>query len=278
MKQPITAAPDARRTLLSRVNRRELIVGLLLFGSMLLLYAQVWNFGYCILDDSATSPTTVTSSKDSRGPESTGSFTTVHDANWIPLTWISLMLDSDLYGGRAGGYHLTNALLHAANAVLLLLALSRATGSLFRSGFVAAFFALHPLHVESVAWIAEAERRVEHFLWTALAVVLRPLRDRSEPLEPGGLVALPGREPGLETDAGDAAVRLFAVGLLAAAPGRLPRRFLHRANGRQRLEEKTGRRSPNVSRRFPGGIALPGDWSAKKFRSSPSPRFFAESL
>ena len=155
MKQPINPAPDARRTLLSRVNRHELIVGLLLFGSMLLLYAQVWNFGYCILDDSAAYVTD--NGYVQQGLTRAGvdwSFTTVHDANWIPLTWISLMLDSDLYGGRTGGYHLTNALLHAANAVLLLLALSRATGSLFRSGFVAALFALHPLHVESVAWIA----------------------------------------------------------------------------------------------------------------------------
>ena len=99
------------------------------------------------------------------------SFTTVHDANWIPLTWISLMLDTDVYGVRPGGYHVTNALLHAVNTVLLLLALTRATGNLLRSGFVAALFALHPLHVESVAWIAERKDVLSIFfgllsLWT----------------------------------------------------------------------------------------------------------------
>jgi tetratricopeptide (TPR) repeat protein len=148
-------APGAPRALLSSANRRELVVALLLFGSTLLVYAQVWNFGYCVLDDSAyvTDNGYVQQGLTRAGVE--WSFTTVHDANWIPLTWISLMLDSDLYGVRPGGYHFTNALLHAANAVLLLLAWSRATGSLFRSGFVAGLFALHPLHVESVAWIAE---------------------------------------------------------------------------------------------------------------------------
>ncbi len=83
------------------------------------------------------------------------SFTSFYDANWIPLTWLSLMLDVDLYSGRASGYHITNTLLHAACAVLLFWALARATGRELRSAFVAALFALHPLHVESVAWIAE---------------------------------------------------------------------------------------------------------------------------
>lgn len=76
-------------------------------------------------------------------------------ANWIPLTFLSLMLDADVYGDWAGGYHLTNLLLHAANSVLLyftLVSLSRASAKSF---VVAAIFAVHPLHVESVAWISE---------------------------------------------------------------------------------------------------------------------------
>ena len=77
-------------------------------------------------------------------------------ANWHPLTWLSLMLDCQLYGPRwAGGFHLTNMLLHAANSVLLLLVLCRMTGDIWPSALVAAVFAVHPLHVESVAWIAE---------------------------------------------------------------------------------------------------------------------------
>jgi protein O-mannosyl-transferase len=82
-------------------------------------------------------------------------FTTGHASNWHPLTWLSLMLDSQLYGMKAGGYHATNLLFHVANTLLLFLLLRRMTGAQWRSAFVAALFALHPLHVESVAWVAE---------------------------------------------------------------------------------------------------------------------------
>jgi len=84
------------------------------------------------------------------------SFTRYHSANWHPLTWLSHAADVSLYGlGRPWGHHLTNILLHAANTVLLLVVLRRLTGRLWPSAVVAGLFALHPLHVESVAWIAE---------------------------------------------------------------------------------------------------------------------------
>src|SRR5208282_1419154 len=76
-------------------------------------------------------------------------------SNWYPLTWFSRMLDFEMYGKNAWGHHLTNVLLHAANGVLLFLVLKRMTGALWRSLIVAALFALHPLRVESVAWISE---------------------------------------------------------------------------------------------------------------------------
>jgi protein O-mannosyl-transferase len=82
-------------------------------------------------------------------------FTHYHTGNWIPLTWISHMLDCQLYGLNPIGHHLTNVLLHAATVVLLFLVLQRMTGALGASAFVAALFAVHPLRVESVAWIAE---------------------------------------------------------------------------------------------------------------------------
>jgi protein O-mannosyl-transferase len=82
-------------------------------------------------------------------------FTTVSSANWHPLTWLSLMLDVTLSGKGAFGPHLTNLLLHIANTVLLFVLLRQLTAATWRSAFVAALFALHPLHVESVAWIAE---------------------------------------------------------------------------------------------------------------------------
>jgi tetratricopeptide (TPR) repeat protein len=82
-------------------------------------------------------------------------FTHVVCVNWHPLTIMSHMLDCQLYGLKAGGHHLTNVLLHTASVILLFLALRRMTGALWRSAFVAAVFAIHPLRVESVAWVAE---------------------------------------------------------------------------------------------------------------------------
>ncbi|MGD9106842.1 MAG: tetratricopeptide repeat protein, partial [Desulfobacterales bacterium] len=82
-------------------------------------------------------------------------FTTDHDANWFPLTWLSHMLDCELYGLNPLGHHWTNLLLHMANTILLFLVLNLMTETLWRSAFVAFLFALHPLHVESVAWISE---------------------------------------------------------------------------------------------------------------------------
>jgi tetratricopeptide (TPR) repeat protein len=82
-------------------------------------------------------------------------FGATHAANWHPLTWLSHMLDVSLFGLDPGPHHAVNVLLHAANAAILMLALSRLTGSTWRSAAVAALFAVHPLHVESVAWISE---------------------------------------------------------------------------------------------------------------------------
>ena len=82
-------------------------------------------------------------------------FTTAQAANWHPLTWLSLMLDVNLFGKSAAGFHFTNLALHALNAGLLFWLLWRMTGARWRSAGVAAFFAWHPVHVESVAWVAE---------------------------------------------------------------------------------------------------------------------------
>ncbi|MGP8200846.1 MAG: tetratricopeptide repeat protein [Limisphaerales bacterium] len=78
-----------------------------------------------------------------------------HASNWHPLTWLSHMLDCQLYGLHPGGHHLTNVFLHTATVIVLFLVLRRMTGALWRSAFVAAVFAIHPLRVESVAWVAE---------------------------------------------------------------------------------------------------------------------------
>ena len=82
-------------------------------------------------------------------------FTTGYDSNWFPVTWLSHILDFCVYGLHAGGHHFTNVLLHTANVLLLFGWLRRATGAMWSSALVAALFAWHPLHVESVAWVSE---------------------------------------------------------------------------------------------------------------------------
>src|SRR5256886_7375176 len=90
-------------------------------------------------------------------------FTTFHEGNWHPLTWIAHMIDSQLFGTIAGGHLLVNALIHAANTLLLFWFLFRTTHARWSSALVAALFALHPLHVESVAWASERKDTLSTF-------------------------------------------------------------------------------------------------------------------
>ena len=92
-------------------------------------------------------------------------FTTGHEANWHPLTWMSHMLDIQLFGLKPQWHHLTNLLFHIANTLLLFFVLHRMTKAPWKSAFVAALFALHPLHVESVAWVAERKDVLSTFFW-----------------------------------------------------------------------------------------------------------------
>ena len=104
-------------------------------------------------------------------------FTTNESANWHPVTWLSHMLDVQLFGLDAGRHHLTSLLLHILNVVLLFLLLNRMTGALWRCALAAALFAIHPLHVESVAWIAERKDVLSTLLWLlTLAAWLRYVR------------------------------------------------------------------------------------------------------
>ena len=91
--------------------------------------------------------------------------TSTEASNWHPVTWMSHMLDVQLFGRNAARHHLTSVLIHAANVLLLFLMLSRMTGALWRPAFVAALFAIHPLHVESVAWIAERKDVLSTLFW-----------------------------------------------------------------------------------------------------------------
>ena len=92
-------------------------------------------------------------------------FSNTDSANWHPVTWLSHMLDYQLYGGMPWGHHLTSVLIHALNTVLLFVVMLRMTGALWRSLFVALLFGLHPLRVESVAWVSERKDVLSSLFW-----------------------------------------------------------------------------------------------------------------
>src|SRR5206468_9125402 len=113
-------------------------------------------------------------------------FTTGHASNWHPLTWLSHMLDCQVFGQHAGAQHVTNAGFHLVNTVLLLLLFRSLTGALWRSALVAALFALHPLHVESVAWISERKDVLSTlFFLLTVWVYSKYVRQREAPVEDG---------------------------------------------------------------------------------------------
>jgi hypothetical protein len=137
-------------------RRSCLGTGLLLTLATIFAYHAVFDYPFIDYDD----PGYVFANDQVRGGLTAEglrwALTTGQQSNWHPLTWWSHMLDVEIFGlERPGGHHAVNLLFHIANTLLLLLLLARATGSHWRSTFVAAIFALHPLHVESVAWISE---------------------------------------------------------------------------------------------------------------------------
>ena len=162
---------------------RAMWVSLALIVAIVLVYAPVRHFDFVLLDD----PIYVSKNPDvAAGLTWQGvwwAFTTGHAGYWLPLIWLSHMLDVQLYGLNAGGHHVTNVLLHIANCILLFGLLHRMTGALGRSAFVAGLFALHPLHVESVAWVTERKDMLSTLFWMLttwayVAWVRRPSRGK----------------------------------------------------------------------------------------------------
>ena len=140
-----------------RDKNRGLILGICtaLIGVTLLVYWPAWNFDFLSYDDAEYVSKNAQVLQGLTSENIAYAFEPGHASNWHPLTWLSHMLDVQLFGPKPGPIHLVNLLFHIANTILLFLLLRRITGALWRSAFVAALFALHPLHVESVAWIAE---------------------------------------------------------------------------------------------------------------------------
>ena len=136
---------------------RAKLIGICLFlaAITLVVFSRTFHYGFANYDDDGY---VYQNSVVQQGLTLSGigwAFTHTTAAIWHPLTMISYLLDDQFYGLNAGGYHVTNVVLHATVVLLLFLVLREATGALWRSAFVAAIFAIHPLRVESVAWIAE---------------------------------------------------------------------------------------------------------------------------
>jgi tetratricopeptide (TPR) repeat protein len=133
--------------------------------SALLVFWQVRNFDFVNCDDTVYVYENPHVLNGLTAANVIWAFTTGFASFWHPLTWLSLMLDCQLFGANAGRIHLVNLLFHIANTLLLFMVLKKMTGSLWPSAFVAALFALHPLHVESVAWIAARKDVLSTFFW-----------------------------------------------------------------------------------------------------------------
>jgi len=176
-KSPLSNSP--RPTVWRAFSGQARWVSLALIAVNLIVYASVWHDDFVNYDDYQY----VSENADVSGGLTwhgvAWAFTTGAAANWHPLTWLSHMLDVQLYGLNPGAHHLTNLLLHIANTLLLFGLLHRMTGALGRSAFVAGLFAVHPLHVESVAWVAERKDVLSTLfwmltLWAYVAYVRKP--------------------------------------------------------------------------------------------------------
>jgi len=140
------------------------IISLCLIAAITVSYLQVIHFDFVGYDDElyVTENPHVQKGISLEGIK--WAFTTFHSANWHPLTWLSHMLDCELFGLDPSGHHWANVEFHIANTLLLFIILFKMTRALFKSAFVAVLFALHPLHVESVAWISERKDVLSTFL------------------------------------------------------------------------------------------------------------------
>ncbi len=143
----------------------DILICLFIAVSLFAVYIQVRNFDFINYDDDDYVYNNPHVKAGLTLENIAWSFTTTHAANWHPLTWLSHMSDVQLYGLAPGRHHLTNVFFHIVNTLLLFIVFRKMTGDLWRSGFVAALFALHPLHVESVAWISERKDVLSTFFW-----------------------------------------------------------------------------------------------------------------
>lgn len=228
------AAEEPRTTAVSTPEgspAKQFLIVAILFAVVFAIYAQVRSHAFIDFDDPGyvyNNPH-VLSGLTWSGIQ--WAFTHVHQANWHPLTWISHMIDVQLFGPNAGPHLLVSVTLHALNAVLVFLFFNLATRSQWRSAVMAALFAVHPMHVESVAWVSERKDTLStlFFLLCLIAYTLY-VRRGSRPAYAGAVAAL--------------ALGLMAKPMLVTTPFVLllldfwPFQRIDRANVMPRLLEK----------------------------------------
>jgi tetratricopeptide (TPR) repeat protein len=149
----------------SNPQRQTVLICLALALAVLAAYGQLWDCDFVAIDDGDY---VTANSMVQQGLSWSGlvwAFTTLHCSIWHPLTWLSYLVDFQIYGMNPAGYHATSLLLHLANSILLFLLLQRLTKARWPSALAAALFALHPLHVESVAWISERKDVLSTLFW-----------------------------------------------------------------------------------------------------------------
>jgi len=170
---------------------RNVLVCLLLAGVTLAVFWPVGRMGFINYDDHQY---VFQNPMVSAGLTPDGvrwAFTTTHVGNWHPLTWLSHMLDCQLFGLDAGAHHRMNLFFHVANTLLLFIFVQMLTGAFWRSALVAALFALHPVHIQSVAWVSERKDLLSgcFFLLTLMAYI-RYVALQSQPVEPGQTISV----------------------------------------------------------------------------------------
>lgn len=146
-------------------DRRSLYVTFALAIAALLLYLRTTGFDFINLDDNHYIYENPVIPQGLTWESIKWAFTTFYFSNWHPLTWLSYLFDSSFLGPKPASFHLVNTIFHAANSALLFIVIRKLTDSVWKSAIVAAVFAFHPTHVESVAWISERKDALSTLFW-----------------------------------------------------------------------------------------------------------------
>ncbi len=194
-------------------TNRELIVFTVLSVLVMAIYWQTTGFGFINLDDNLYVYDNPVVLSGLSWNTVNWALTAFHSANWHPLTWLSHALDAQMFGRDAGGHHAVNIVFHLINSVLAFVVFRKMTGCFWKSAIVAALFAVHPAHVESVAWVSERKDVLSTLFWLlTMFAYLRFAESRVESGESGvGSQSLSDSEEPAESAADDSEGKLSTL-------------------------------------------------------------------